>query len=720
MSDGHDRPSIRSLEKSQLGRIKGIKTILLSSQSYRLIESFLILHRNLEPLTPFRLENLDISRLPSLEREGKLESYWKKFCTFPLARLTGNEEVEGDYQAMLGPRLRRFLRARFMNENYRDKRRRDPLLFAALSFLDWKRSALQVPDHFVEESLKKHRDSLTTPYRAHAVHPEFLRELRRVIRDVFGNWRAPAEVPRTTPSFRASFNSGRSKMGAAGYLLKKDRLTKDTQILDGLNGVRIYETSRLESDPECAPDRTVTRICPILEPLKVRIISAEEEYSGLLAAGFNKSITAVLKRHPTFTALRRPVIPEDFSRIFAHPTILSGDYSAATDSIWSEYSEVVLNELADYVGGFIDRLRTPLLGALTRHLMAYGDRKKGLTLLEQTRGQLMGSGVSFPILSLINATVNSLFLREFEGDRRKLREKPLQIHGDDCILGLNAEASTSTLKAWEAVAGIVGFVSSIGKTLISENFGSFCSVYLRCPPELEKSWIRTPGSFDPPVPQRLSFLRTGFLYGNGRVLGNDTILGSQEQWTGSSFGDKLSLVAEEDPYFYPSFLREFLYFQRESLKEFKGLYFLPECFGGLGIPRPDDHTSEELRTAQLVFSQPDLGEKYRRPWALGIDCQAVSALESAKDSWCEQQGYEKVPRMQVEFELPEDPITPFHLYDFLHHNILLKQKVPPRKLLRRELQKKSKFWPEMKPEMMHYISERNLIGYTLVPPIDGA
>lgn len=194
-------------------------------------------------------------------------------------------------------------------------------------------------------------------------------------------------------------------------------------------------------------DRPVCRPSPICEPLKVRVITMGPPAEYLMALWIQKTMHSVMRKTAPFRYIGRPIDEEDWqhrweadvdSVVEGDKFFVSGDYSAATDGLdpsISEYAmERVLYELRD--GSTGERLidthwRTLATKTLTGHVLKYDysifdaeptvlerlsklanarsimEGKKKLLLLDQAWGQLMGSPVSFPILSIVNAAASS-------------------------------------------------------------------------------------------------------------------------------------------------------------------------------------------------------------------------------------------------------------------------------------------------------------------------
>jgi hypothetical protein len=144
--------------------------------------------------------------------------------------------------------------------------------------------------------------------------------------------------------------------------------------------------------------------------------------------------------------------------------ILSGDYESATDNLNMDIMETFISELKkvfwtneslchylDYEGG--------------QHVIEYPKWTK-LNPILQTKGQLMGSLLSFPVLCVANAATLGL-ARKIDD----IRDLKACINGDD-ILFIDSQR---TINSWKRIATSMGLIPSIGKNYCSKFFGTINS-----------------------------------------------------------------------------------------------------------------------------------------------------------------------------------------------------------------------------------------------------
>jgi hypothetical protein len=148
--------------------------------------------------------------------------------------------------------------------------------------------------------------------------------------------------------------------------------------------------------------------------------------------------------------------------------VCSGDLKSATDTFSGELAErvfEVLRERLSLTDDDVDAMRA----CTTR---AFLETKRGEGV-QQTRGQLMGSILSFPILCLVSLTawaVGTGFDQQFvwagtAAQRQSLLDEiPVGINGDDIVFGTDDDG-----RGWERGVASVGGIVSAGKSLLGDH-----------------------------------------------------------------------------------------------------------------------------------------------------------------------------------------------------------------------------------------------------------
>jgi len=93
---------------------------------------------------------------------------------------------------------------------------------------------------------------------------------------------------------------------------------------------------------------------------------------------------------------------------------------------------------------------------------------------EMVNGQLMGHPLSFPILCAVNAAICRYALEQAWGRTFSLKDLPLLINGDDCLL----IGGNHLQPIWREVTAQCGLIESVGKSYFSDRFAMINSRYL--------------------------------------------------------------------------------------------------------------------------------------------------------------------------------------------------------------------------------------------------
>nr|UJQ92858.1 MAG: putative RNA-dependent RNA polymerase [Narnaviridae sp.] len=206
----------------------------------------------------------------------------------------------------------------------------------------------------------------------------------------------------------------------------------------------------------------------IPEPLKVRMITKGDSNCFALKP-LQKAMFDSLKEFKCFfpgtkTELTEEKVKSIFDGKKANSYILSGDYESATDNLNMDIMGVFIDELKKQF-----RENIPLCKYLDyegrKHKINYPNWTK-LQPIIQTKGQLMGSLLSFPILCVANAATIGLVRKNDD-----LHEIEALINGDDILF----TDSLRKIESWKRVSTSMGLKPSIGKNYCSKFFGSINS-----------------------------------------------------------------------------------------------------------------------------------------------------------------------------------------------------------------------------------------------------
>jgi hypothetical protein len=203
---------------------------------------------------------------------------------------------------------------------------------------------------------------------------------------------------------------------------------------------------------------------PILEPFKVRHITASPAAIQRDLHDLQAAIHSAMTRLPAFQLSHETPSADllDLANLYLAPHLqpgdawVSGDYTASTDNLDPEVSEIAAEELCSAMG----------LGLKARHLFIAGLTRHRFEGRPQTWGQLMGSVISFPVLCIANLAL-TLTAFQLAGRRYHSVAKPgVLVNGDD--VGFPADGWTRYV--WRLVTSSGGLSPSVGKNFVSREF----------------------------------------------------------------------------------------------------------------------------------------------------------------------------------------------------------------------------------------------------------
>jgi hypothetical protein len=208
----------------------------------------------------------------------------------------------------------------------------------------------------------------------------------------------------------------------------------------------------------------------IAEPLKVRLITKNEPNTWVLKP-VQMALWRTLKKFPVFDLTNSPDI--DLERLLNRGKYLvSGDYEAATDNFHLDIMATAVDTLSHYIPkSLVDWFKWE--GG--QHKIHYPSWT-GLDSILQTRGQLMGSLLSFPILCLANFTTWARAWARVTGNKditywlKEGNKPPLFINGDDILFPVTG-LKDPLYHCWRAEATSIGLKPSVGKCYVSRQFG---------------------------------------------------------------------------------------------------------------------------------------------------------------------------------------------------------------------------------------------------------
>jgi hypothetical protein len=576
-----------------------------------------------------RLTANDILTLGYLLSLGLLEKTAKNFCSWPAARVLGNDlpVQEGvDYEYFLGTHYRRFLRSRIPARDQASVVTRRSLLYA-ISILKLKDSFVEVSDKFINQSFKDYQEKLSTPPPTdeevgaqwnkdvplgmvgfgpldHLSHDQIYERIHRSIRmtvdEVFRKVKGKFADEEPVPSVSSSFSYKR-KEGGQWQELVDEQIHAEEEIVgleygnDGTCKPVIGSRSLLKGEWALDGRRVKARVVPIKEALKVRWVSIGEANVYYQAKKWNRVVYRQLSDHPTLRLTGRPMRLSDMD-LFTHGTLLSGDYKGATDTLDKFWSEVVFEAISyrlfkddpDYLS-----IVAGLKAALTGHTLERWVNGKLESTFDQENGQLMGSYLSFPILCILNAAINRLYLDPEL--TTPLCDLPMLVNGDDILMSRDDGFS-----GWDRVIALVGLKPSLGKNYEHD---SVCCIN-------SEFYQRTEGVFERIQPWCINLVYAqdsdadgglnGFHVNRPEFLQLSTIGAMARELLRGHSGPEQNFL-----------LSEFISHNKTLLTGTRRCWWTPEILGGLGLPMTqkviDDGRITEIarKVATYLMTRPD-------------------------------------------------------------------------------------------------------------------
>jgi hypothetical protein len=384
------------------------------------------------------------------------------------------------------------------------------------------------------------------------------------------------------------------------------------------------------------------------EPLKVRVITKGPPVTYFCLKQVQKFLWSKLKNHPTFRLIGQPLTEEIVNEVFKdHDQILSGDYKASTDNIYSWLSEYTCKKVFECLrrmgkeedAAFLDQIEILTKRGLTGHWIAnpkfeklisgkYRNKRSPLNdqrysqirwLSEnspdhflkveattvwldfqerhkdiepgrwQKQGQLMGSVVSFPFLCIINCAVcwYSMSCDDPTREHCSLRGLKLLINGDDCVF----TGTEKLMEYWEKCIQYVGFSSSVGKTYFSKELLVMNSMTF-FKNEKKKCW------------EFKKYINFGLLGARNKA--------GEVQKNVFAYQSIQKDLMEKTPSEHIDSVNKMFFRNHINLFKKTGLpFYMPQWSGGLGLLPPPDHSTyhDRLKLSSRIKS----GEVFKPP-----------------------------------------------------------------------------------------------------------
>jgi len=542
-------------------------------------------------------------------------SYAKYVTVWPMARYMKQADMPpvpegfGDNPLVFVGRCKRILRNRLISRSHRNL-----CLFSGI-LQGVKRGAYPASDTFIHSTMLKHKSALTANSPMSDTASD---QLDLLSSKIFRGLRSKARLYEASTS--ASFESKRSEGGGREFLRDSpDLYCTDLMRMVEVSPGNVREMRGISRFPtfldalkgaELAENRVV--VSPILEPLKVRLITKGSAIRQWVSRFFQKDLWQHLFKYPQFRLIGCPLDASHLEEILMQEERLgldeefdqwvSGDYSAATDGLKLDATKLFFEEAIrtqtfglDPIDAF--RVSEVLRSVLYEQEISYPKIFKalgGLETCQQTNGQLMGSVLSFPILCAINVACywNSLLKYlcvagppQYRGEpvadliqRVPLELLPVKVNGDDILFRSN----DVHYMYWKREVAEVGFMLSLGKNYIHKSILTVNSqVY---------EYNQENRTF-----RKAEYLNAGLLTGQSKVTGRETAKAAPI-W--DLYNEVVAGAAQPERAH-----RRFVHYHLSAIKEITrgGLMNLasPHLLGGWGFDIPPSALKVTRRQAAL-------------------------------------------------------------------------------------------------------------------------
>jgi len=571
--------------------------------------------------------------------EGDFISFAKYATAWPMARWMRAADKSNDLPVrpdgfvgsplLFGGKAKRYLKNRLVSHTKKTVK----LPWTILQGV--KRAAAPAPKSYVHKTMIKHRTILTkVPVDNWAVREEFDRFMVAAFR---GFRNDPPRLYEATTS--ASFESKRSTGGARQYL-REELGAQKRGSLEQLCNVHSAEDSQLLHMVETRPGKVTQvhglptpdvqevlkraaeesskgplkiMVSPVLEPLKVRLISKGQSWSYYYSRFYQKNLWNHLQSFPQFVLTGRPMDSSDLYEILIQEKLIglskleglkwvSGDYSAATDNLQATFTRDAFETSLIQAGLSWDEMEV-LRSVIYNQELHYPDdmvKRGGLDPIMQANGQLMGSTLSFPILCVVNLVAYAKSIYDLTGRWTPLRQLPVKINGDDILFRANDEL----YGIWQRNVKQVGFDLSVGKNYIHPHLLTVNSELY------QMDQLPTGVTFT-----KIEFFNVGLLTGQSKITGRDQGLRAAPIWDNYN---EVMYGASNKARTHKRFIHYNLGAIKMATKNGDFNLFLPFERGGLGFVQ-NDAVPYHITSFQRRFATV-LEEEYRK----GLEAGEIS------------------------------------------------------------------------------------------------
>jgi len=304
--------------------------------------------------------------------------------------------------------------------------------------------------------------------RGPAVNPASLAELRKKVRMIVGGWSkkldSRSKIYTEKDCANGLFEPGLSrKKSKEGYVPDQQGCYETLTSFGGT----------LATDDSDGPINRV-RLGSLKSKGKWRVVTMQSAYVKKVLRPVHESLYDHLSSFDWL--VRGDVTSKDFKRVLEglrpDESVISGDYESATDNIYLEVVQMIVQEIAEAGKDFLTEEEKRVLIGSFEDLVWESPCESGPIV----RGSMMGNLMSFPVLCILNKACFDIVCDVFDTpfDRKRYG----RFNGDDCMFVGN----DAFFALWEKVTSEFGLVVNREKTGRSRTFAelnSCCFTYRR-------------------------------------------------------------------------------------------------------------------------------------------------------------------------------------------------------------------------------------------------
>lgn len=294
-----------------------------------------------------------------------------------------------------------------------------------------------------------------------AVNPATLSELRKKVRMIVAGWPRVLEN-RSKEMCEKDCVGGLFEPGLSRKKGKEGYVPDQQGCLETMQG----NGGTLATDDQSGPLNVVRMGCAKTKG-KWRVVTMQSAYVKRVLRPVHESLYDYLSSFDWL--VRGDVRRKDFRKVLegmrSDESVISGDYEAATDNIYLEVVQLIVEEIALAGKGILTEEEERVLVGSFKDLKWVTSTSEGPIV----RGSMMGNLMSFPVLCILNKACFDIVCDTF--DTPFGRKRYGRFNGDDCMFVGNE----AFYALWKEVTSEFGLKVNVEKTGFSKSFAELNS-----------------------------------------------------------------------------------------------------------------------------------------------------------------------------------------------------------------------------------------------------